>query len=39
MKLDSYYKRTCISFIMANTGFKETNITLQHETVSLVVEP
>ena len=32
IKLDLYYMRTCISFIMVNTAIKEANTTLQHET-------
>ena len=32
IKLDLYYMRTCISFIMVNTTIKEANTTLQHET-------
>ena len=31
IKLDLYYMRTCISFIMVNTTIKEVNTTLQHE--------
>ena len=33
IKLDLYYMRTCVSFIMANTVVNKVNITLQqHET-------
>ena len=32
IKLDFYYMRTCISFIMAKTATIKVNITHQHET-------
>ena len=37
IKLDLYYMRTCVSFIMANTEISKVNITLQRETVSCKV--
>ena len=32
IKLDFYYMRTCVSFIMAKTATNKVNVTLQHET-------
>ena len=32
IKLDFYYMRICVSFILANTAINKVNVTLQHET-------